>query len=354
MHRENLKSDDQNMRRVIESTLKKILDATMLEAIIIVDKKGVLQYINQQALVFFETTQEELSKKPLLFSVSEGNTLKLQLPSNHKNKMDSMQVIEIDWGDKKVLLATFQDTTEQKKLEMQLLITDRMESLGTLIAGIAHEINNPLTIIVGNLDIVKNEIQQAQKNIDVVIERLNDAEKATGRILNIIKSLNVFSRFHKCEYGLYNINDILDSAIKMAWEEIRYKANLIKNYGHLKTVYLNEAQIFQVFFNLLLNAAQAIPEGNVTENEIKIVTQMTSRNKVSIEIIDSGPGIPVEVQHRMFTPFFTTKPVGNGTGLGLAICQKIIKSFEGEINFDSEMGKGTCFKVLLPAAVTNE
>jgi len=235
---------------------------------------------------------------------------------------------------------------------MQRLMKDRIAILGNLVTGVAHEINNPLTIILGNLDVAKKEIlQETEKKIDTnkILESLKDAQHAAERIFNIVNSLTIFSTIKEFNCGKYNINEILDSVVVVVSEDIREKTTLIKSYGNIKPVYTSEEHIFQVFFNLLINAAQAILESNSSKNEIRIETGMTSDNKVSIKIFDTGPGIPLSIQQNMFTPFFTTKPVGIGTGLGLVYCQKIIKSFNGELFFESEKGKGTCFTVLLPA-----
>jgi CheY-like chemotaxis protein/anti-sigma regulatory factor (Ser/Thr protein kinase) len=126
---------------------------------------------------------------------------------------------------------------------------------------------------------------------------------------------------------------------------------VVKRYGDVQLVHVNEARLCQVFVNLLVNAAQAFGDSRAS-NEIQITTYGPSAGLVAIEIEDTGPGIPIEVQRKLFTPFFTTKAVGAGTGLGLAICQRIVRSFAGEISMESEVGRGTRFTVTLPAALT--
>jgi CheY-like chemotaxis protein len=135
----------------------------------------------------------------------------------------------------------------------------------------------------------------------------------------------------------------------MAWNEIRHRARLTKDYGAVSQVLANDARLGQVFLNLLVNAAQAIPEGHAAENEIRIVTRMIGP-QVAIEVHDTGAGMPAAVLQKLFTPFFTTKPVGVGTGIGLSICHRIISGLGGEIQVESQVGKGTLFRVLLPAA----
>ena len=139
----------------------------------------------------------------------------------------------------------------------------------------------------------------------------------------------------------------MESSIRMAWNEIRHRAQLIKSYGPMVAVYVNEARLGQVFLNLLVNAAQAIPEGRAKHNEIHLSTRLEDGNVV-IEIRDTGPGIAPDVLPRIFDAFFTTKAVGVGTGLGLAICQRLVLDMGGHITVASELGKGATFRVTIP------
>jgi CheY-like chemotaxis protein len=136
----------------------------------------------------------------------------------------------------------------------------------------------------------------------------------------------------------------------MAWNEIRHRARLVKNYGKTPPVEASEARLGQVFLNLVVNASQAIAEGRAEDNEIRVSTSTDSCGRVVIEIADTGPGMSPEVLSRLFTPFFTTKPVGVGTGLGLSICHRIVTSLGGSIDVSSEVGKGSAFRITLPAS----
>jgi CheY-like chemotaxis protein len=142
----------------------------------------------------------------------------------------------------------------------------------------------------------------------------------------------------------------MESTLRMAWNEIRHRARLVKNYGRVPRVDANEARLGQVFLNLVVNAAQAIKEGHAHENVIRVTTACDGADHVLVEIADTGAGIAPDVQKHLFTPFFTTKPAGVGTGLGLTICHRIVESFSGEIGFESSAGKGTVFRIRLPAA----
>jgi CheY-like chemotaxis protein len=142
----------------------------------------------------------------------------------------------------------------------------------------------------------------------------------------------------------------------MAWNEIRHRARVNKNYGQVPSVLANESRLGQVFLNLIVNAAQAIPEGRADANEIRLSTRThgPAGEFVLVEVADTGSGIPPAIRHKLFDPFFTTKPAGVGTGLGLAICHRIVTGLGGDISVTSEVGKGTTFRILLPIAAVRE
>jgi CheY-like chemotaxis protein/anti-sigma regulatory factor (Ser/Thr protein kinase) len=143
----------------------------------------------------------------------------------------------------------------------------------------------------------------------------------------------------------------MESSLRMAWNEVRHRARLVKNYGEVPDVDANEARLGQVFLNLIVNAAQAIPDGSAENNEIRVTT-LHEGERVVIEVSDTGPGIPPDIINRVFDAFFTTKGVGVGTGLGLAICHRIVTDIGGELTVRSELGTGTVFRVSLREAVS--
>ncbi len=246
------------------------------------------------------------------------------------------------------------DVTDRKNTEMQLMLADRMASVGTLAAGVAHEINNPLAAVIANLDMAMQDLDtldRAELPPDL-LDELGDARVSADRVREIVRDLKLFSRTHEDQVGAVNVEKVLDSTLRMAWNEIRHRAKLVKDYHGVARVVANESRLGQVLLNLIVNAVQAIPEGKYDSNEIRVTTSATA-DHVIIAIRDTGMGIPPEVQQRLFTPFFTTKPVGVGTGLGLAISHRIINAMGGMIQFDSEVGKGTEFRILLPIAGAN-
>jgi PAS domain S-box-containing protein len=244
------------------------------------------------------------------------------------------------------------DVTEKKQSEMQLMLADRMASVGTLAAGVAHEINNPLAAVIANLDMAVVDVAALGEKVALpadLADELRDARLASERVREIVRDLKIFSRAHEDRRGAVDVVKVLDSTIRMAWNELRHRAKVVKDYARVPRVDANESRLGQVFLNLIVNAAQAIPEGNYEGNKIRIATQF-DRGFVHITIADTGSGIPKHVQARLFTPFFTTKPIGVGTGLGLAISHRIVTQLGGTLTFTSEPGKGTEFRVTLPVA----
>jgi CheY-like chemotaxis protein len=146
------------------------------------------------------------------------------------------------------------------------------------------------------------------------------------------------------------LTQVLDSATRMAWNEVRHRAHLVREYGELPRVQGSEARLGQVFLNLVVNAAQAIPEGHADEHEIRISARTLASEQVVVEVRDTGSGIPASIMGRIFDPFFTTKPPGIGSGLGLSICHRIVAGMGGQIEVESQPARGTVFRVTLPAA----
>jgi CheY-like chemotaxis protein len=178
-----------------------------------------------------------------------------------------------------------------------------------------------------------------------------EAREGAERVRKIVRGLKTFSRADEERRVVMDVKSALELAVNMAFNEMRHRARLVKDYGPVPLVDADEARLGQVFINLLINAAQTIPEGDVAANEIRIVTSTDTTGRAVVEVKDTGPGIPAAVLGRIFDPFFTTKPVGIGTGLGLSICHSIVTGMGGEIAVVSELGRGTTFRVTLPAAI---
>jgi len=266
---------------------------------------------------------------------------------------------------------------ELKQTQSQVVQKEKMASIGQLAAGIAHEINNPMGFISSNLasldkylekltqfiafqdtviaglpnEKALSELQDKRKKlkIDYLIKDIPDliAESRDGaeRVSIIVQNLKNFSRVDNNEIELTSINDCLDTTLNIIHNELKYKAEISKEYGDLPQVKGSAQQLNQVFMNILVNAAQAIQK----KGAISIRT-WREENNVLVSIADTGCGIPQQDLSRIFDPFFTTKEVGNGTGLGMSITYDIIKKHNGTITVESEVGKGTTFTVSLPVA----
>jgi PAS domain S-box-containing protein len=244
------------------------------------------------------------------------------------------------------------DVTQRREIEQQLTIADRMASVGTMAAGVAHEINNPLASVIGNLDLVTRKLAAlGGGEVEQVRDELRDAAQAAERVREIVRDLTMFSAAEDERRTPVDVRRVLETTLRMAGAEIRARAVIVRELADVPRVEANEARLGQVFLHLLLNAAQAIPEGNPERHSIKVTTGVEG-GRVVITVSDTGVGIAPEARARIFTPFFTTKPIGVGTGLGLSICHRIVTALGGEIDFRSELGKGSDFRVALPVSST--
>ncbi|MGZ0079282.1 ATP-binding protein [Methylomonas sp. ZR1] len=261
-----------------------------------------------------------------------------------------------------------------EETQMQLLQSEKMASIGQLAAGVAHEINNPIGFVNSNLSTLQeyvdgmlallaayeriegslvNEALQnithlkQEINIGYLREDIGDllAESLDGlqRVRRIVKDLKDFSHVGELEQQSANLEAGLDSTLNVVWNEIKYKADVVKEYGGIPEINCIASQLNQVFMNLLINAVQAIED----HGRITIRTAYDEQN-VWVEVEDTGKGIKPEQLGKIFDPFFTTKSVGMGTGLGLSLSYGIVKKHNGRIEVKSELGKGTCFRVCLP------
>jgi PAS domain S-box-containing protein len=262
------------------------------------------------------------------------------------------------------IVGTCADVTERRRMRARLQMSDRLAAVGTLAAGVAHEINNPLSYVLGNVEHgletladLRGEIEGDRAMPSTVAARLTEtcealAEASSGaeRVRDIVRDLKVFSRADADERRPTSVVRVLQGAINLAGQELRRRARLRLDLVDVPTVIANESRLSQVFVNLLVNAAQAIPEGRADDNEIAVATRVDANGHVVVEVRDTGCGIPPSDQKHIFDPFYTTKPVGVGTGLGLAICHGIVTALGGEIDVESAAGGGACFRVVLPAS----
>jgi PAS domain S-box-containing protein len=379
IEREIREAEDRRARRQVEQDLeaseKRFLAVVenAADAIVSVDAAGAVIQVNPAATTMFAYSAEELrglpfsslvpqsvssdGRAPFDLDVRTENSLRLVEEAVGLRKGGVEFPIEVSvarWKqDTRVYFtAIVRDISERKRIEAQLLVSDRMASVGTLAAGVAHEINNPLTAVVANLELAEEEAQR----LGLPTERaelaslLVDARSAADRVRKIVKDLKLFSRVDEDKRDLVDLESVLESSLRIAATEIRHRARLVRDYRPVAAVVANESRLSQVFLNLIVNAAQAIRDGRVEENEIRVATGTDERGRVFVDIADTGAGMTPEVMKHLFTPFFTTKPPGEGTGLGLSICRRLVADHGGEILVESRPGRGTVFRVALPAA----
>ncbi len=421
-----------NMMNILESNNQKLqeseeryrsLSETAYDGIVSAGSEGNINYCNTQAGKMFGYSIAEMKGKPLTillpvsFREAHEKGMARFLATNkpevigkifevvglRKNGDEfplEMSIATWESGSKKYFTGIMRDITERKQMEedlildkknllaltvdlekinkelkstqAQMLHREKMASVGQLAAGVAHEINNPMGFITGNLGALKNYVakylafietqskalsslnaeglvKEAREKLklDFLISDTNDllAESLDGakRVSEIVQNLKCFSRIDEDLTAPSDINECLESTLKIIWNELKYKVILHKDYGELPLTLCNSQELNQVFMNILVNASHAIQE----QGEITIRTWQEDA-LIMVTITDTGTGIAQDELTNIFEPFFTTKEVGKGTGLGLSICYDIVKKHEGEILVKSEMGKGTEFTIKIP------
>ena len=233
---------------------------------------------------------------------------------------------------------------ELKETQIQLINSEKMASLGQLVAGVAHEINTPVASIKSNNTILNKFIPQINDpEIAHMLKEINEIDReAIQRISNIVTSLKKFVRLDEAELQEADINKEIDLTLDLIRHETKNRIEIVKHYGNLPLIKCYPNMLNQVFTNILINACQAISDKGI----IEITTEYNDK-KLIVKIKDNGKGIPEDQLNKIFTAGFTTKGVGIGTGLGLAICSKIIEKHNGEILVNSEVGKGSEFIITI-------
>lgn len=233
---------------------------------------------------------------------------------------------------------------------------DRLVTLGQLAAGVAHDINNPLAYVLGSIEFaeaaLKGSVDGASKEErdSAILAAIVNAREGAERVRTVVRDVMAFSRPIVEARSLVNVEAVLDASVRLAWNEIRHRARLVKRYSRVPRVLAHESRLSQVFLNLIVNAAQAIDAKAKRDAEIALSTSVEA-DRVVIEVSDTGPGIAEADLPYVFERFHTTKPASVGTGLGLAICQDIVSSYGGDIVVGSRRGEGATFRVLLPVAL---
>ncbi len=374
----------------------------MREAIFVLDVDQRVLRANQAAVSRFAVAAEPMTGK-YCWQVVHGTDAPpptcpmRQVRESHRFEHTEMQV-DGRWYDVAVspilendgrlvggvhVLSDITDTkvarAERERLRANLAQSDRLATMGMMAAGVAHEINNPLSYVLYNLEGLAEDLPQLcesvrrhqehwasklgaagmaqvvgaeQQSVDLrgfddALARVREAMDGARRIKQIARALGTFSRAESNEMAPVSVQTAIEHALNIGFNEIKYRARVVKDFQPVPAVLATDGKLAQVFLNLIVNAAHAIDEGHVEHNRIRVRTWMDT-GMVCAEVSDTGKGIPPAIRDKVFDPFFTTKRMGAGTGLGLWICRNIVTELGGEIGFSSEPGRGTTFWVRLP------
>jgi PAS domain S-box-containing protein len=360
---------------VNEVFIRELIEAAP-DALLVVDSGGRIVLVNTQLEDLFGYSRDELAGKAIEILVPD------RFRANHEGyRMDfsgsprtrAMGAGRSLWGRKKdgvefpveislspvpaggehFVAAAVRDVTEARRNAGTLRAAERLVALATLAAGIAHEINNPLTTVMVSLDLALESVSLwrttgASAPPAELVEALTDAKQAAKTVGEIVQSMRVLARGETGRLEPVDVNKLLDQSLILIANAVQSSARVVKEFGDLTPVLADPPQLSQVFLNVLVNAAQAFSQAHAARNEIRIATRMDGA-RVLIEIADNGTGIPEAIRERIFEPFFTTKDVGQGMGLGLSITRSIVKALGGEITFESAANRGTVFRVALPS-----
>ncbi len=362
------------------ASFRTVVDLT--SDLVLIHREGRALYLNPAAVrILAAESADQLAGTPITEVFHPADQVAVETPSRTASeanaekfslrwrttggayRMTEATARPVDFEGASAVVVVGRDVTERTEFQHQLMQRDRMAALGTLSAGVAHEINNPLTYLLANLEHVLRRLRAASASDDPIEEltsgssslsgltqSLQQAGEGANQVRRIVRDLLTFAQGNIEHRGMVDVRGILESATQMAWHEIRHRARLVKSFADIPLVDANEARLGQVFLNLLVNAAQAIPEGHADKHEVRVSTRTDERGHALVEVSDSGMGIPPENMSRIFDPFFTTK--GEGTGLGLSISHGAVTSLGGDISVSSTLGKGTTFVVSLPPATS--
>jgi PAS domain S-box-containing protein len=310
-------------------------------------ESGDIVGLRVEALFEERTTLDETGNDGVELSAVRGSGARFPVEVSNRS---------VGEGDMKIL--TVRDISERKRTEARIILADRLASLGTLAAGAAHEINNPLTYVLAGIETLSERVGAGQSpdETKVTVDReealglLGEMREGCGRVATIVQELRELSRGKDDDLVPVRVVEAFETAIRMTYADIREKAKIVRDFQCEPRVLANPGRLGQVLINLLVNAAQAIPEGNPGQHVITVGVRDLSNGRIRLEVSDTGTGIPESLLPRIFDPFVTTKAVGQGTGLGLSICHNIVTSLGGTIDVESQEGRGTTFRIELEAA----
>jgi len=343
--------------RASEERLLKVIRSNA-DGIIIVDREGIVLYVNPAAEAILGRKAEELLGEDFGFPVMAGETTELDIVHRGGERaVAEMRVVETEWEGESAYLASLRDITERKwaegekqRMEQQLQLAGRLAAVGELAAGVAHELNNPLSSIQAYAQLINDRTDLDETMRDDVETIYREAQRASKITSNLLS----FAQKHYPEKRPISMNDALVSSLEL--HAYRMRVNnidiLIELEADLPMTLADFHQMQQVFVNIITNAEQAMSEAH-GRGKLSLETQKVGE-MIHISFTDDGPGIPEENIERIFDPFFTTKEVGKGTGLGLSICYGIVQDHGGCIDVISKPGQGATFVVEIPIKTERE
>jgi two-component system, cell cycle sensor histidine kinase and response regulator CckA len=260
--------------------------------------------------------------------------------------------MRITYEGRDAVLVMCRDVTERNEMQARLMLADRMASVGTLAAGVAHELNNPLAYVLSNVRLLREELDSSGDGVSPdrafdLQELVDEAVHGIERMRSIVRDLKTFSRMDDEHLEVVEVGSVVRACLNLCRNELRHRAIVDVELTPTPSVRINESRLAQMVLNLLINAAQALPEGTAELGRITVRTRAEGDLTV-LEVEDTGHGIAAGATARIFDPFFTTKGPGEGTGLGLSICRNIATAAGGGIDVESVEGEGSRFRVWLP------
>jgi len=338
-----------------EGRLRKIIDGNV-DGIVIVDSAGIVRFVNPTAESLFACSSEELVGTQFGFPVVPRKRTEIVIPGSGATTTVEMRAVEIDWEGERAYCASLRDLTKHRELEQQLQQARKVEAVGLLAGGVAHDFNNILTIILGYCDLLAEDVAGQP----AALRSLNEIREAGERASALTRQLLAFSRKEVVAPESLDLGEIVTNLSKMLRRLIGEDIELVTNLDPDCRVLADRGQIEQVLINLAANARDAMPDGGRLSVTVREVVRDAAtagehgrrpsepRRFVELTIADSGIGMNEEARRHAFEPFFTTKEKGHGTGLGLATVQAIVKQCGGGIRVDSSAGCGTRFEIWFP------
>lgn len=359
---ERLRSSELRQRQLIEG---------LPDAVFVSSARGI-RFVNSAAVRYFGLESalqlrgrqlEEFvvpeHREALRAVVSESLTDELGRPRfielQFKSPSGMVLTAETNWVEavfegERALVCVARDVGERRHLLQQVAQADRLTMVATLAAGVAHEVNNPLTYVLMNLDKCLEGLSPdpaLRASDDDLQAMLREALDGVARVRAIVRDLNRFSRVEH-QTAPVDVNDCVRKAVQLASAELRYRAQVVQTLEPVPPVRAADGRLVQILLNLLINAAHAIPPGRPDQNRV-VVSTRHGESSVCVTVHDTGVGIPGHLRDRVFEPFFTTKTGGHGTGLGLFVCYNYVTELGGKISLDSDGHSWTKFEIELPA-----